>query len=651
MQKNTLFVRSVLAFLLGWAFHGLAEETDVYEMSLDQLLQVEVSVASTRAENPLHTPAVVSRLNVDELKAMGLHSLDQLLSMLPGVQVQDTAIGTKSIMVRGLFEGFNQKVLFLLDGVPYWQPAHGDVPVQGIALESIDRIEVIRGPGTVFHGSNASAGVINIVTRKDLANSVAIAASNNDSGSAEFYAGFELGEGQLQVSGHWRDGSGYDALYTGRPVPPFLPPATPSQGIVDKESEDRSFYLRYHLANFHFSYHQFRSANSGLASAASILNLAETQQEGRLLHLSQSWLTEQSEFQLYADYNNYFQELPTQLLFAGMDNGSQNFGDGNDNYRARVGGQYILQAQDDSEWVLGGEFERRETGDYLNTDASTGAVRAITMDASQTDEWSAYGQWLKQFGQNQFTLGFRYVNNEKSGSNFLPRASWIRSLSQHSSLKLIYSNGFNSPNFIQQGIEIPPNVITGNPALVAETVETIDLAYNYNKDNTLFVANLYWLQAEHFIQRDAQDFVVTYVNAKRFDRTGVELDYQFSQENLVWKSNLSYQHKGNEASSQDIGRQFVPGIQAILGVEWLARENHSLGLSYQYQSRRDVADASNYLNLQYNWKLPQVEVQFTLENLLGDDYLVQDLQDLSSGRLIQSADDSTSLRLGAIWQW
>lgn len=627
------------------------QSQEMEDFSFEQLLDLEVSVASSHSENLLRTPAIVSRINVEDVRNMGVHTLSDVLSILPGVQVQGTGIGTNAIMIRGMFEAFNQKVMFLLDGTPYYQPSHSDVPLAGIPLESIDRIEVIRGPGTIFHGSNASLGVINIITKKQVSNSLSLSASHKGGYRGEFYSGFEVATGTLSISGHYGKEGDYDAYLSFRSLPPFLPADTPTEGFIEKQTDDHSVKFSYSKNELYLSYHEFRSKNDGLAAAASILNVSEMLQEGRLFQFKNAWLTQTSELEAYLNYNNYFLEIPTEKLFAGVDDGSQNFGNGSDNVRIHTGLRYTKQASENSEYLVGAEVERRKVGNYLNSDAVTGEARLITMPSSDELEWSAYAQWLRDFDSHRLSVGFRYVDNDNSGNNFLPRASWVYSFSEDETIKLVYSNGFNSPNFLQRAINIPPGVIVGNPELRAERTETVDLAYTQKGSNHLFVANAFWVQAKHFIQRTSVDFAVTFQNKPAFNRFGIELDYQYRKDDINWMSSLTYQHKGNKQDTDDIGRLFVPEIMASIGMTYQLSPQDTFGVNYNYQSDRAAADDSHFITAQYTRTYDNVTLSFAIENLFGDDHLVQDIQDFNPARLIQTGYDEQLVRIAAKWQF
>jgi outer membrane receptor for ferrienterochelin and colicin len=174
------------------------ESQSLFDLSLEVLLNVTVSVASPRQENVIETPAIVSKYTRSDMEAMGLTNLKEMFNFIPGVVVQSSLTGFASVQIRGIDEAFNQKVLFLLDGIPYHQPSHSMIPIEGIPWESILHVEVIRGPGAVFHGTQASGGVFNVVTKNSLdVNSAQISLGKNELVEGHLYLNTQLNNGAL----------------------------------------------------------------------------------------------------------------------------------------------------------------------------------------------------------------------------------------------------------------------------------------------------------------------------------------------------------------------------------------------------------------------------------------------------------------------
>lgn len=98
--------------------YGDTEE--LFDLSIAELMEIPVSasVASSREEPIVSTPAIVSIYRTDEMAELGLRTLRDILSFIPGFITQDGGNGNMPMMIRGLSEGFNKNVLFLLDDVP-----------------------------------------------------------------------------------------------------------------------------------------------------------------------------------------------------------------------------------------------------------------------------------------------------------------------------------------------------------------------------------------------------------------------------------------------------------------------------------------------------------------------------------------------------
>ena len=101
-------------------------------------------------------------LTADEIERRGLRTVQDALRIVPGVAVSSAGASQTQVRIRGA-EG--NHTLILIDGVPA-TGGNDEYYLSGLETANIDRIEVLRGPQSVFYGSNASAGVINMVTRR-----------------------------------------------------------------------------------------------------------------------------------------------------------------------------------------------------------------------------------------------------------------------------------------------------------------------------------------------------------------------------------------------------------------------------------------------------------------------------------------------------
>jgi iron complex outermembrane receptor protein len=143
------------------------DEVDLTELSLKELMDIEVVSVSKRAEPISAAAAAVYVLTREDLRRSGATSIAEALRLVPGVEVARIDANKWAVSARGFNGRFANKLLVLIDGRSVYTPLFSGVfwEVQDTLLEDVDRIEVIRGPGATLWGANAVNGVINIITR------------------------------------------------------------------------------------------------------------------------------------------------------------------------------------------------------------------------------------------------------------------------------------------------------------------------------------------------------------------------------------------------------------------------------------------------------------------------------------------------------
>lgn len=140
---------------------------DLTELSIEELMQVEVTSVSRRAEPISAAAAAVFVITQEDIRRSGATSIPEALRMVPGLEVARIDANKWAISARGFNGRFANKLLVLVDGRSVYTPLFSGVfwDVQDLLLEDVDRIEVIRGPGATLWGANAVNGVINVLTR------------------------------------------------------------------------------------------------------------------------------------------------------------------------------------------------------------------------------------------------------------------------------------------------------------------------------------------------------------------------------------------------------------------------------------------------------------------------------------------------------
>ncbi|MBI5544778.1 MAG: TonB-dependent receptor [Deltaproteobacteria bacterium] len=145
--------------------------------------------ASRRAQSALEAPVATTVITEEEIRLSGAQSVPELLRRVPGADVSIMGVASANVSMRGFNQRLSNKLLVLVDGRTVYEDFLGFThwPLLPISIEDIERIEVMRGPGSTLYGANAFMGVLNIITKSAGAGSRATAhllAGTGDSAGA-----------------------------------------------------------------------------------------------------------------------------------------------------------------------------------------------------------------------------------------------------------------------------------------------------------------------------------------------------------------------------------------------------------------------------------------------------------------------------------
>src|SRR6202167_359892 len=140
---------------------------DLGDKSIEDLMNIEVTSVSKKEQKLSRVPAAIFVITQEDIHRSGATNIPDLLRIVPGLEVAQINSSTWAISARGFNGQYSNKLLVLIDGRTVYTPLFSGVywDVQDVPLDSIERIEVIRGPGATVWGANAVNGVINITTK------------------------------------------------------------------------------------------------------------------------------------------------------------------------------------------------------------------------------------------------------------------------------------------------------------------------------------------------------------------------------------------------------------------------------------------------------------------------------------------------------
>ena len=132
------------------------ESKDYQEYTLGEIVNIGKGSA-------VRDIAIIDEVTPESFDAVNAESVADALTYVPGLQV---TYGRKFFPSVNL-HGFDQnRILTLIDGVPYYETKYGGLDLNQIGLEGVARIDVIKGAPSVLYGPNALGGVVNVITKK-----------------------------------------------------------------------------------------------------------------------------------------------------------------------------------------------------------------------------------------------------------------------------------------------------------------------------------------------------------------------------------------------------------------------------------------------------------------------------------------------------
>lgn len=162
------FAFAAIVVVLDASFLGGAKAADsLEEMSLEDLTKAKITSVSRKSQSLSNVPAAAFVISSDDIRRSGAQAIPDVLRMAPGIEVAQIDNGRYAVSARGFNGRFSNKLQVLIDGRSIYLPTFSGVMWENdpIALEDIERIEVIRGAGAAVWGVNAVSGVINIISK------------------------------------------------------------------------------------------------------------------------------------------------------------------------------------------------------------------------------------------------------------------------------------------------------------------------------------------------------------------------------------------------------------------------------------------------------------------------------------------------------
>lgn len=516
----------ILSFLLAFIFctnlssQELAVINEVQE--IEDLLDVKVFTAAKYEQSMRDAPASISVITSDDIRNHGWQTLDEALFGQAGFFSRNDR-DYVYIGIRG-FErptSYNNKILQLIDGHTINENIYSSPFFSNelcLDMHSIERIEIVRGPGSSLYGASAMLGVINVIT-KDSKQLDGLHASGNIGSWSNTSASLSYGNHSdnglcYTVSGKIGYMHGPDVYF------PEFDNIQYNNGKAEYCDWERYWGVRTKIwySNFFLLAH-FSTRDKGIPTGAWNMtfndNRAHSSDSRGYVELKYEnnfaknlFFMGKAYFDMYDSYGLY----PYEIV----------------EYDANYGRWVGLESQinwdilSNNRFTAGFEFKNNFRSDIRIWDEE----KERYYNNFPFNMYSGYVQDQWQFLDDfSLTVGLRYDNYTNSESSFSPRVALLHYFSKNTVLKYLFGGAFRPPNIYELNYN---DGITqkNNPDLKPEKIQTHEIVCNQKINENLFVtASVYYYLIDNLIDNiiDTSDNRMKFINVDRASALGTEL--------------------------------------------------------------------------------------------------------------------------------
>jgi outer membrane receptor for ferrienterochelin and colicins len=513
-----------------------ANSPNLKKLTLEQLMNIEVATvnaASKFDQKVTEAPSYVTVITAEEIQKYGYRTLADILESVPGFYVTNDR-NYSYVGVRGFGRSdYNDRVLLLIDGHRLNDPVYGEALIGTefpLDIDLIQRVEIVRGPGSALYGTNAFFAVINVITRRG--RDVKNAEVSAEAGSLGTYKGRGTFGDQwrngpeLLLSGTFYNSHGNNALF----FPAFDTPAT-NNGVAVNADSDQYYNFLASLQYRGFSLEGLYGSRTKVIPTASF---------GTVFDDPRNRTTDAVGY-FDLKYEHHFSDDWQVVGRAAYDH-------------AHYHGTYV--------------YDDAETGlppFTLNQDLSTAERVTAALDASKTffkkhhvtigtetqfnvmQGQSNYNQapyflFLDDrrrstvpavYLQDEFSIrknlilsgGIRWDHYDTFGSTENPRLGLIYSPRERTTFKLLYGTAFRAPNDYELYYASPPDQV-GNPSLGPETIKTTEVVFEqyFVTHAHVEIAGFYNDIRGLISQTDSSSGLLSYANVDSVQSRGVDCE-------------------------------------------------------------------------------------------------------------------------------
>ena len=615
------------ALILGSVSMGTAvEASELNTFTMDEY----VVTASRYAKADLDIAADTQVVTSEDLANIGATNVIQALQTVPGLVYQSKGPGgaslgsmTSKVSMRGVEKG----TLVLLNGTPI--NYRGLYNLENIPVETIERIEVVKGGGSVLYGSEATGGVINIITKEKLPNVIKASLGNN--GRQNYDLTFQADKlGVAYTYDKWGDiGKTSDSV-------------TVLSSSSDKNmsnhfngSEKNNLSLEYKIDDNMNLLYRHGESNSYYTYKFNDVRYNKVNGEARY-NRKHDKAEDFAQFNFKDDYgfkgNVYYNKNVLKANgtdFYSSTGGASGYPKVKNSKENNLTYGYDVQKlwqEKGNNYLLGTSYQREE---YQESDGG------VWDDKKSRNNYSVYGSWETGVGtKDLFTLSARQTwttgaNENKNFDNFSGQAQYVHKFDEVQSAYVTVGQSFVMPTFANMYSGGDLSITVGDPNLKPQKGINYEVGYKHETDSHKYKIAVFTTKIDDEISfskgTDENNDTKYYALNEDFKNTGIELSAEINSENgFSFNYGLTYSDPQSKSNSQKSGiindwRRTFGRLQFNGGItykqdKWLAN------LTANYLAERvittntkGVADVKPYLLTTFNLKyIADKNHEFTL---------------------------------------
>lgn len=698
-MKDRFTVRIAHAGLMLTLCQSALASSDLFELSLEELQNVRISVASGFEESVLDAASSVSLIQREDWMARGARRNVDALEASPGINLAPSWAGGETISIRGYTTDLSVRgIATLIDGVPVNMFTYGsalyDKP--DIGLDALNRIELIRGPGSTLYGSDAFHGVLAYTTYRQPKDHLEVRSElgSNEYASATGRATLRQGNQKFDLAldgrfqGNQERGYEFDQPFEG-------------DGERAHRYRNGTFNLNYQvgdrrdgLVDLGIMTHQYHSKDMP-GSAGQFF-------AGQQFQLDRDHMDTDSEFMLYRlqftralrhgfELNLQASHWETEHEWISDGSGYEEFcapgwTDPSTECLLGIPGSITTQHTEESHQNL--MLELKQNAADLNTQwvAAVGYRHASVDEAwlrrdSLSPNWSGSFEPALYDGADhdinyallqarttfmaerlQLVYGARFDDYSDVGSHTSPRLGIVYRVNDYWALKSLYGNAFRTPTAIE--IYGSGSVIS-NPDLEPEEIDTYELVAQYQRGPWQWEAVAFRSQWDNAIRLTSDASVpvggAIYRNSGESRAHGSEMSLNYLGHPWRLHSNITWVQSEN--TSDDIDYVAFPRWLLNLGIGYALPDERTT--VYLFQHAQLDQYSADYLSVGGDWIKPEPAADFwrvdlnlshrldastqlfcNVRNLLDRDNVKPSLYNGQGG----IADEAFSVSVGIRWQ-